>query len=176
MHVQSHHSLEQLQTLARRQKQAKLRIRWQAIVLAKKGKTAPQIAGSLGVAPRSVQQWVQNYNRQGVDGLTDRPRSGRPPWLTPDQQQRLRERLDAGPKIEDGVCSLRAADVRQIVEKEFGVLYTLKGVYKLLHRLGYSYLCPRPRHKLADASAQEAFKKMPWFSSKRSRPIMLTNG
>lgn len=175
MHVEPHHALDQLSSLARKQKQAKLRIRWQAIVLAREGKTAPQIAASLGVARRSVQQWVQNYNRRGADGMADQPRSGRPSWLTIDQQQRLRERLDAGPRMEDGVCSLRAADVKRILEQEFGVLYALKGVYKLLHRLGYSYLCPRPRHKLADASAQEAFKKMLWISSKRSEPIILTN-
>src|SRR5260221_1683747 len=163
MHVVPHHSLDQLKSLAKRQKQAKLRIRWQAIVLAREGKTAPQIARSLGIARRTVQQSVQNYNRRGADGLSDLPRSGRPSRLTPDQQQQLRERLDAGPQPEDHVCSLRAADVKRILEHEFGVLYALKGVYKLLHRLGYSYLCPRPRHQLADASAQEAFKKTLWF-------------
>jgi transposase len=166
MHVEPHHSLEQLRSLARSQKQAKLRIRWQAIVLARETKTAPQIAEALGVARRSVQQWIQNYNCRGADGLSDLPRSGRPSWLTLDQQQRLRERLDAGPRTEDGVCSLRAADVKQILEREFGVLYALKGVYKLLHRLGYSYLCPRPRHQLADGSAQEAFKKRCGFRQK----------
>jgi transposase len=175
MHVEPHHSQDQLRSLAKKQKQAKLRIRWQAIVLAREGKTAPQIARSLGIARRTVQQCVQNYNRRGADGLSDLPRSGRPSRLTPDQQQRLRERLDAGPQPEDHVCSLRAADVKRILEREFGVLYALKGVYKLLHRLGYSYLCPRPRHQLADASAQEAFKKTLWLSSKRSEPIILTN-
>jgi transposase len=175
MHVEPHHSLDELRSLARKQKQAKLRIRWQAIVLAREGKTAPQIAQSLGVARRSVQQWVHNFNRRRAAGLSDQPRSGRPSWLTADQQQQLRLRLDAGPRSSDGVCSLRAADVKRILEQEFGVLYALKGVYKLLHRLGYSYLCPRPRHQLADACAQEAFKKTLWISSKKSRPIILTN-
>jgi len=68
-------------------------------------------------------------------------------------------RLDQGATAADGVCTLRGADVRRILEQEFGVLYALPSVYKLLHRLGYSSLAPRPRHKLADPVAQEAFKK-----------------
>jgi hypothetical protein len=30
----------------------------------------------------------------------------------------------------------------------------------LLHRLGYSYLRPRPRHRRADPQAQEAFRRL----------------
>ncbi|UCE48281.1 MAG: winged helix-turn-helix domain-containing protein, partial [Phycisphaerales bacterium] len=53
-------------------------------------------------------------------------------------------------------------------EKEFGVLYTLDGVYKLLHRLGYSCLKPRPRHEKADPAVQQAFKKTSQTGSKPS--------
>jgi transposase len=76
----------------------------------------------------------------------------------------------------DGVCTLRAADVRRILEREFGVLYSLKGVYKLLHRLGYSSLAPRPRHRLADPAAREAFKKTPPKPSTGSARLTPTSG
>ena len=41
-------------------------------------------------------------------------------------------------------------DARRIIEGEFGVKYSLPGVYVLLHRLGLSSLVPRPRHKKND--------------------------
>jgi len=41
------------------------------------------------------------------------------------------------------------------------VRYALSGLYGLLHRLGYSWLVPRPRHPKADPAAQAAFKKTP---------------
>jgi transposase len=165
MHVEAHHSVEELRQLAKSQKQARMRIRLQAVALAREGKTAPQIAAALGVARRAGQEWVARYNRAGVDGLKEGAHTGKPPRLAKDRHERLRARLDAGALPSDGVCTLRAADVRRILEAEFGVVYSLKGVYKLLHRLGYSCLAPRPRHKLADAAAQEAFKKRPWRSS-----------
>jgi transposase len=88
--------------------------------------------------------------------------------LPEDATDRLRRRIDAGANPEDGVCTLRAGQVRSILHAEFGVLDSLCGVYALLHRLGYSCLDPRPRHRKADPEAQEAFKKKPAASSTTS--------
>jgi|SRR5271170_7056 transposase len=175
MHVEAHHTIEQLQQLAKAQKQARMRIRLQAVVLAREGKTASQIAAALGAARRAVQEWVARYNRSGVEGLKEGVRTGKPPRLAKDRHERFKTRLDGGALSTDGVCTLRAADVQRILENEFNVVYSLKGVYKLLHRLGYSCLAPRPRHKLADAAAQEAFKKVLWMSSSRCEGLTLTN-
>jgi transposase len=49
--------------------------------------------------------------------------------------------------------------LREKIEQLFGKAYSLAGVYKLLHRLGYNDLVPRPRHPDADPAALEAFKK-----------------
>src|SRR5271154_4127115 len=110
MHVEAHHTIEQLQQLAKAQKQARMRIRLQAIVLAREGKTAPQIAAALGAARRAVQEWVARYNRNGIDGLSEGVRTGKPPKLARDRQDQFKTRLDAGALSTDGVCTLRAAD------------------------------------------------------------------
>ena len=73
----------------------------------------------------------------------------------------LRARLDAGPTPADGVCTLRGEDVRRTLAEEFDARYSVDGVYAPLHRLGYSSLAPRPRHRKADAEAQAAFKNGP---------------
>ena len=145
----------------------------QAIILARQKRAAPDIAKSLGHGRRTVQQWVYDYNVGGIDGLADK-RGGNHRHLTQEQEDQLRERLDAGAIKDDGVCSLRAADVRSIIHKQFGKLYKPSGVYDLLHRLGYSYLCPRPRHPKSDAEAQEAFKKTSPDKLSRSRSVIPT--
>lgn len=173
MRVAEHHMLEQLQDLARQQGDARLRVQLQAVVLAKQKRSAPDIATSLGHARRTVQQWVYDYNAGGIEGLADK-RGGNHRHLTEEQEDQLRQRLDAGAIKEDGVCSLRAADVRSIIHAQFGKLYKPSGVYDLLHRLGYSYLCPRPRHPNSDAEAQEAFKKTSSGKSSRSGSVIPT--
>jgi transposase len=160
MFVADHHSQEQLQVLANAIAQKRTWKRFQAVLLAEQGGTAPHIARSLGCSPRAVKNWVARYNHGGVEALHERPRPGRPRRLAPEHYPRLRQRLDAPPRPEDGVCTLRGLDVRRLLEQEFGVLMSLQAVYDLLHRLGYSSLMPRPQHEDSNPEVQAFFKEI----------------
>jgi transposase len=173
MRVIEHHTSEQLQELAKQQDDVRLRVQLQAVVLAQQKRSSPDIAKSLGHGRRTVQQWIHDYNAGGIDGLADK-RGGNHRHLTEEQEEQLCRRLDAGAMKDDGVCSLRAAEVRSIIHQQFGKLYKPSGIYDLLHRLGYSYLCPRPRHPQSDPEAQEAFKKTLLDKSSKSKPIIPT--
>lgn len=175
MHVEDRHGLDELRREARSQTDARMRIRLQAIVLAKQGRTAEEIAEALDASRRPVQEWVRRYNQRGVDGLRRRSGQGRREKLSREQRERLCARLEVGPREEDEVCTLRGKDIQRILQKEFGRLYHLNGVYALLHRLGYRCLMPRPQHQKADPRAQEAFKKKSWQRSRPSRRNILTS-
>jgi transposase len=158
--VADHHSLEQLQILADAIPGKRSWKRVQAVILAKQRWTASHVAQSLGCSLRSVKNWVAQYNRGGIEALREHSRPGRPRALASEHYPRLKERLDAPPRPEDGVCALRAADVRRILEREFGVTMGRQAVYDLLHRLGYSDLMPRPHHEDAIPEVQEFFKEI----------------
>ena len=160
MFVQDHHRLEELQRLTKALAGKRIWLRYQAVVLAKQGQTAPAIARALGCSPRAVQAWVDRYNRGGVAALQERPRTGRPPRLAAADVPRFRDRLEAGPTPEDGVCTFRCEDLRRILREEFGVSLRRQATYDLLHRLGYSSLMPRPRHDQANPEVQEFFKEI----------------
>jgi transposase len=160
MLVADHHTPEQLHDLARSIPQKRTWRRLQAVILAQQGWTGPLIARSLGCSLRSVKNWVAQYNRGGVEALHDRPRAGRPRRLAPEHYPRLKQRLDAPPRAEDGVCTLRGHDVRRILGQEFGVTMSLQAVYDLLDRIGYSSLVPRPRHEDSIPEVQEFFKEI----------------
>jgi transposase len=159
MHVAGHLTLDEIRDRADAEADRRTFVRLRAVFLAASGRTAPQIAEALGSSRRAVQPWIARYNAEGPDALADRPRPGQPTLLPPEATGRFRERIDAGPTPADGVCTLRAKEIREILRAEFGVAYSLPGVYLLLHRLGYSCLDPRPRHRKSDPAAQEEFKK-----------------
>ena len=159
MFVQDHLTVEKLRKLERSQTDAALAKRFRIIILAIGGWTAPEIAMAVGLARRTCQLWIQRYNEQGVDRLFDREGRGRRPPLTPEQERQMRERIDGGPLPEDKVCSLRGADIKNILENEFDVCRSLSATYDLLHRLGYSCLQPRPEHYKCDRKLQERFKQ-----------------
>ena len=150
--------LDELKRRAGDERDALRRDRYRAVLLALEGKEAVQIAEALGRARRSVQDWTYAYRDGGIDAIQPRPRPGRMPKLPRDREAQLRQRLDAGPRSQDGVCTLRGKDVVRILEREFGVKYSLGGAYDLLHRLGYSCLTPRPLHERSDPEAIADFQ------------------
>src|SRR5205085_6430073 len=123
-----------LSDLARSERDALRRDRYRAVVLALQGKEALEIAEGLDRSRRSVQDWVYAYRDGGIDAIQPTPRPGRTPKLPREREAELKARLDAGPRPEDGVCTLRGKDVVRILEREFGVRYSLDGVYDLLER------------------------------------------
>ena len=160
MFVQNHHSLEELQRLTKALTKKRIWLRHQAVVLAKQGHSAPAIARALGCSHRAVQAWVDRYNQGGLAALQERPHTGRPPRLAAADVPRFRDRLEAGPTPEDGVCTFRCQDLRRILEEEFGVSLRRQAIYDLLHRLDYSSLMPRPQHEQANPEVQEFFKEI----------------
>ncbi len=159
MNVEQHHTPKELQTLYRTEMNARLARRVHGVYLACRGMTCSEITRTTGAARRTVQQWIAKYNRGGLAELKDKPRPGQPQHLPRHLEAKLARRIKAGPGPSDGVSVFTAPVIRRIIEREFGVLYSIRAVKYLLHRLGYSYLCPRPKHEKSDHTAQEALKK-----------------
>ena len=173
MDVTDHHGIDELYTLYCETTDARLARRIQAVWLARRGLTCPQIVQVVGVSRRTVQQWIAKYNRGGIDELLDKPRSGRPAFLSARQQKQLARRIQAGVTKKDPLSVFTGPSVEAWVEHEFGVVYSLRGIQRLLRRLGFSHLCPRPAHEKADPKAQAAFKKSSrehWRRSPASTP------
>jgi transposase len=152
MNVKLNHpkDLKQLRYRSRKERNAKQRDRYRAVLLALEGQNTEAIMHTLDRSKNFVQRWVYAYRDGGIDAICPRRQTGRPRKLTELEEVELRERILAGPKPQDAVCSLRGKDARRIINEQFGVQYSLPGVYALLHRLGLSSLVPRPRHKKND--------------------------
>ena len=171
MKVKSHHTTEALRTLYRTEKNAALAQRIHGVYLASNGLSCPEIMALTAAARRTIQQWVHKCNNQSIAGLRDKPRPGTPTMLPRKKEIKLKKRIEAGPTQADGVSVLNGPAIRRILEREFGVLYSKQGLYDLLHRLGYSCLCPRPQHEKANPQLQAEFKKTSsrrWIPSNQS--------
>ena len=168
MNVTLHHpdDQQQLEHLIRTEPDAKQRDRFRAALLATRGEQAPRIVAKLDRSRRFVQAWAYAYRDGGIQALWPGKSGGRPVKLPRDREQAFTDRIKAGPTESDGgVCTLRGEDARRILEREFGVRYTLQGVYDLLDRLNLSCLVPRPRHRKNDPAAMKAWlERAPFLS------------
>jgi len=128
-------------------------------------------AETCGMDRQTLRDWVHRYNAEGLPGLYDRKPPGARPKLTAEQRVALAAMVEAGPDLElHGVVRWRRVDLRDELQRRFGVELHERSVGKVLKRLGYRRLSVRPRHPEADEEAQEAFKKtLPRRSPRSSR-------
>jgi transposase len=63
---------------------ARLVERAKILWFASRGEKAPQVAKRLGMDERTVLTWLKRFNEEGLVGLQDRPRSGRPVTYAPE--------------------------------------------------------------------------------------------
>lgn len=152
-------SAAELSLLITKEKRTRRRRRLRMVRHALDGLSADEIAILVKSSRRRVQDWIARWNRDGLAGLEDQPGRGAKPPLNAEQQAELKRRLDAGPREEDGGCTLRGEDVQRILREEHGVRRSLSATYYLLHRLGYSCLVPRPKHRKTDPERQQRFLK-----------------
>ena len=154
-------SAADLRQAAARTDDAKVARRMLALALVLEGWSRQDAAAACAMDRQALRDWVHRYNASGPDGLRDQPRRNGPtPRLSPEQQAQVAAWVEQGPALErDGVVRWRCVDLRRRIEQEFTVALHESTVGKLLHRLNFTRLQPRPYHPKKDAAAQEAFKK-----------------
>src|ERR671916_1746217 len=150
----------QLRALARRERDGRVSARLLALANALDGMSRDAAARAAGMDRQTLRDWVHRYNAEGVEGLRDRPRPGRPCALDEGRQAALEALVLKGPKPErDGCVAWRARDLCALVERRFGVRYGESGMLRLLKGLDLSWQKARPVHPEADPRARERFKK-----------------
>lgn len=124
------------------------------------GYSREQAARLGGMDRQTLRDWVHRFNAEGVAGLQDRPRSGRPRLLADELRPELAALIADGPDLErDGVVEYRLAHIQDLAKRHFGADYSRGGMHGVLQQMGLSWQTPRPIHPKADPTAQEAFKK-----------------
>src|SRR5687768_5197935 len=155
---------------ARHEANRRAALRMLAIANALEGMSRAEAARLAGMERQALRDAVLRYNAEGVDGLHDRPRSGRPEGLSEGQQAALKAWVLRGPDADrDGVSAWRLVDICDHAERAYGVRYSEWGMSRLLKRLGLSHQKARPRHPKGSPAEQAAFKKWTWLEAHRHR-------
>lgn len=151
-------SVKDLTELAKSETNARKRMRFLAIAHFVDGANRSQIARMLKVSRRSVNVWVENYLSLGVEGLDTQKQKGRESYLSKLQQTELTTYITQQSQSDKG-GRLTGERIRQYIIHHYGVTYHANAIYKLLHRLGFSWITSRSRHPKQSQEAQDEFKK-----------------
>jgi transposase len=87
-------ALPTLDTFIKQAKEARVFRRAQAVRNVVKGQRLQTVSDALSFTYSALRKWVHRFASQGVQGLVDRPRSGRPPKMTCELEKHLNRLVD----------------------------------------------------------------------------------
>lgn len=149
-----------LQQEIQRSEESRYDHRLQGVLLVAQGVTCPEVARLLGDAPRSVEYWVHRYQRQGLAGLTEGERTGRPRRLNEKQVKEVNRVLRGKPS--DAGMRVNLWDGKTLsawIENTSGIQMGVRQCQRLFRQLEFRLRKPRPLLARADPVRQKKHKK-----------------
>lgn len=155
----SDHERVELKRLARREV-GRVCERIRMILLSSKGYSVQQIADIFEYDVASVRVWIERFQAEGVKGLHDRPRHGRPPKAGVVAQQHIRQTVATQPSQLGYLFGLwTVVALCAHLATSLGLKLSSTTVRRILWKLEYRWR--RPRHVLPQDPA--ARTKMWWL-------------
>lgn len=137
--------------------------RLEAVALHRRDVPQAEIARKLGVTRQSVSRWIQALQKHGDEGLRRKPRSGRPPKLSPPQRVQLLKHLARGAEKAGYTTQLWTAErIRRLVKDHFRISLHVHHIPKLLHQCGWSFQRPVSRALERDEEAVRRWVAKDW--------------
>ena len=141
------------------------------IKLVKQGKRQQEIAEIIGCSQPTVHLWIQR-EKQGFS-LETLPRSGRPTPLTKKSLAKLKTKITAEVRAANKkYCSLNTKQLSELIRQDIGENYSIRHVERIMHRLDFSRITPRPQHIKNDPKQVATFRKEFKKNLKRNMWIM----
>jgi transposase len=146
--------LSTLEDAYKNEKDARVKERMLLIMLIKEGKIAAHAARELHRAKSWAYTWRDRYEAGGIEGLRDKPRSGRPAMISQKVQMSVRKELKSNP------YGWKTREVMRLIYRRAGVVYSETHICRLLQKWGFRRKVPIKRHfKTASMQEKDDFKK-----------------
>jgi transposase len=115
--------------------------------------------------------WLKRYEKEGLGGLKDKPRAGRPSDLSKEDICSIKTTL------KESNHGWTTKQVEDLIVKKSGIKYHHTHIYRILRKWGFKQKVPRKVHiNTASLKEKKAFKKRPnrylWISS-NSRKVSI---
>ena len=115
-----------------------------------------QVARDLHRSRTWASDWLKRYREEGIEGLRDRPKSGRPSDIPEEIVYKIKNELLSSKQ------GWTTQQVYDIIVRESGIHYHHIYIYTLLQRWGFKQKVPRKVHvNTASKEEKEDFKKQP---------------
>jgi len=98
--------------------------------------------------------WLKRYDKEGIDGLKNRTKAGRPPELSEETSYQIKQELSNSDQ------GWTTKQVEELIIKKSGIKYHYTHIYRILRKWGFKQKVPRKvQVNTVSAEEKDAFKK-----------------
>ena len=149
---------DELVELYKREKDSKLKERYQALYLMIELENCTKVAELIKKSRNTVQAWVNAFNEGGLEDLAPNSPPGRPSSLSDDQKEQLKMDVMTHPReLGYEFSNWEGKSVAEHIQIKFGISFSARAAQKLLHSLGFTLQRPKYAFPKADPEKQEEF-------------------
>ena len=149
-----------IQDEIQRSPQARYDHRLHGLLLVAQGMSCGQVSHLLGDSPRTVAYWVRRFEAEGLAGLVDAERPGRPRRLDDHQVTQIDAALRKTPRDFGLTGTLwDGKTLAAFIHQQWGITLGVRQCQRLFRQLGFRLRKPRGAIARADPEAQARIKK-----------------
>ena len=132
------------------------------------GMVAAHVARDLHRCKAWASNWLKRYDDEGIEGLKDRPKSGRHSQISEQIEYKIKTML------RESNQGWTTKQVEELIVEKSGIKYHYTHIYRILRKWGFKQKVPRKVHvNTASKEEKDDFKKRPsryfWISSSNKK-------
>lgn len=121
-------------------------------IIATKDHSVSTVADIFNITRATLTKWIKAFVQNDHLALIPKSKAPRRSKLRAQQMQRVEEWVSA-----DSSITIRT--LREKIVREFGITLSTATAHRIMQRLKFAYITPRPRHHRQDPLLQAEFKK-----------------
>jgi transposase len=169
--IRSSPNHDELVELYKKEKNTKLKERYQALFLMHEFMNCTLVAELIKKSRRTIQTWVNMFNERGLEAIVPNIPPGRPSSLSEEQKETLKMDVLTHPReLGYEFSNWEGKSVVHHIKQKFYVELSVRQAQRLLHELGFTLQRPKYKFPKADPKKQKEFLndfKKVWILSEK---------
>jgi transposase len=155
------YSPDEIKSLFNQDEKYKIGMKLYAVYQVSKGQATRKLEELYNTSFKQICNWVHRFEQEGIKGLKDKPKSGKPARLTRDQKNEIKALLQSKLASEFGynTGTWNGPILMDYVKNTYGIEYKKAQIYNILKEIGFTYQKGRAKYPEVDHVQREEFKE-----------------
>jgi transposase len=118
-----------------------------------------EVASIFNVSRSTIERWLSNYKKYGIEGLRQKSRGHNPSKLSSEEKELIKQWIVNQTDSNGHPVHWTLKRLIQEILLVFNIKITKTPLWLMLHSMNLTVKTPRPRHYKTDQTKQSEFKK-----------------